>query len=134
MLIKSTRPKCHPHRSCLNVLSCGGRRPLLCVLYTASMRSSNFSAVSSAQSVERQSALLSLLGSVSAPIGSDSSVPVPQMPPPMTQHSLTPPPSESRPTGSEAQGKLLLEQLMSGYVLFMSQIYHDFLCLSLSGP
>lgn len=66
------------------------------------------------QSHDRQNALLTLLGTVASP----SSNPQPMLPagPPPPQQVPTPPGSAPRPgmLSSESQGKLLLEQLMSG--------------------
>ncbi|KAI0361950.1 hypothetical protein OH77DRAFT_6284 [Trametes cingulata] len=65
------------------------------------------------QSNERQNALLTLLGAVASP----SSNPQPMLPMgPPPQQVPTPPGSAPRPgmSSSESQGKLLLEQLMSG--------------------
>ncbi|CCM02933.1 uncharacterized protein FIBRA_05048 [Fibroporia radiculosa] len=85
----------------------------------ASPASVNAGSVSSSMSaptnptVERQNALLTLLGSVSAPVASIQLPPVGGAAP---QQVPTPPGSAPRNTMSnnETQGKLLLEQLMSG--------------------
>ncbi|KAI0781076.1 hypothetical protein BD413DRAFT_462702 [Trametes elegans] len=63
---------------------------------------------------DRQNALLSLLGSVASP--SSNPQPMPQVGPPAPQQVPTPPGSAPRGgvSNSESQGKLLLEQLMSG--------------------
>lgn len=83
---------------------------------------------------DRQSALLSLLGSTVAPSGntpanqpalpgsSSSQQFAPQ------QQSSTPPNGDqrTRQTGNEAQGKFLLEQLMAGYVsAFIRPLFSD---------
>ncbi|KAI0747987.1 hypothetical protein C8Q80DRAFT_1102878 [Daedaleopsis nitida] len=75
--------------------------------------SSNVSGPSN-QTAERQNALLSLLGSVSTP--STNPQPIPPVGPMQPQQVPTPPGSAPRGgmTSSESQGKLLLEQLMSG--------------------
>lgn len=73
-------------------------------------------------STERQSALLSLLGSVASPSGSATSAttagPSSSNQLPIPQQAATPPGQDPRlrpsPAGNEAQGKYLLEQLMSG--------------------
>ncbi|KAI0664945.1 hypothetical protein C8Q70DRAFT_940901 [Cubamyces menziesii] len=72
------------------------------------------------QSSERQNALLSLLGAVSSP--SSNAQPMPPMGPP-PQQVPTPPGSAPRPgmSNNESQGKLLLEQLMSGAPKFTQQ-------------
>ena len=66
------------------------------------------------QTAERQNALLSLLGAVSSP--SSNPQPIPPMGPVQPTQIPTPPGSAPRTglTTSESQGKLLLEQLMSG--------------------
>ncbi|KAI0079997.1 hypothetical protein K474DRAFT_440600 [Panus rudis PR-1116 ss-1] len=63
---------------------------------------------------ERQNALLTLLGSVSGPQPNVQNIPQQAQVPP--QQIPTPPGSAPRsgPTNNESQGKLLLEQLMSG--------------------
>ena len=75
--------------------------------------SSNISGPSS-HTHDRQNALLSLLGAVSTP--SSNPQPIPPVGPVQPQQVPTPPGSAPRPgmTNSESQGKLLLEQLMSG--------------------
>ncbi|PIL23859.1 hypothetical protein GSI_13610 [Ganoderma sinense ZZ0214-1] len=75
--------------------------------------SSNVSGPSN-QATERQNALLSLLGAVSSP--SSNPQPIPPMGPAHPTQIPTPPGSAPRTgmTSSESQGKLLLEQLMSG--------------------
>ena len=77
--------------------------------------SSNMSG-SANQATERQNALLSLLGTVSSP--SSNPQPMPPMGPVQPQQVPTPPGSAPRAgvSHSDAQGKLLLEQLMSGWV------------------
>ncbi|RPD65999.1 hypothetical protein L226DRAFT_550158 [Lentinus tigrinus ALCF2SS1-7] len=76
--------------------------------------SSNVSGPSN-QSTERQNALLSLLGAVASP--SSNPQPIPPVGPVQPQQVPTPPGSAPRPgmSTSESQGKLLLEQLMSGH-------------------
>lgn len=66
------------------------------------------------QATERQNALLTLLGTVSSP--SSNPQPMPPMGPVHPQQVPTPPGSAPRAgvSASESQGKLLLEQLMSG--------------------
>ena len=73
------------------------------------------------QPADRQSALLSLLGSVASPgsAGSNNAnQPSSTHQPPVPPHPPTPPIVDQRaramPPASEAQGKILLEQLMSG--------------------
>lgn len=75
--------------------------------------SSNVSGPSN-QATERQNALLSLLGAVSSP--SSNPQPIPPMGSVQPTQIPTPPGSAPRTglTSSESQGKLLLEQLMSG--------------------
>lgn len=66
---------------------------------------------------DRQNALLSLLGAVTSPATSTTSIPnIQSMAPMAPQQVPTPPGSAPRlpPTTSESQGKFLLEQLMSG--------------------
>ncbi len=66
------------------------------------------------QASERQNALLSLLGAVASPSSNPQSNP--PVGPVQPQQVPTPPGSAPRPgmSASESQGKLLLEQLMSG--------------------
>lgn len=68
-------------------------------------------------SADRQNALLSLLGAVASPSTATATIPnLQSMAPPAPQQVPTPPGSAPRlpPTSSESQGKMLLEQLMSG--------------------
>lgn len=84
--------------------------------------SSSGSAPTNHPTADRQSALLSLLGTVSNPSGSvrgPSANAPPPPPPPQPQQVPTPPGSSQRSGNSpgndnETQGKYLLEQLMSG--------------------
>ena len=78
------------------------------------------SAPANIQPADRQSALLSLLGSVASPsstnTGSNTNQ-IPSHPPVPPPHPPTPPIDQrarAMPSGNEAQGKILLEQLMSG--------------------
>ncbi|KAI8998769.1 hypothetical protein BD414DRAFT_476045 [Trametes punicea] len=73
------------------------------------------------QSSDRQNALLSLLGAVASPSSNPQSM-LP-MGPPAPQQIPTPPGSAPRAgmSNSESQGKLLLEQLMSGAPKFAQQ-------------
>ncbi|TBU32354.1 hypothetical protein BD311DRAFT_654740 [Dichomitus squalens] len=96
--------------------------------------SSNVSGPSS-QATERQNALLSLLGAVSSP--SSNPQPIPPIGPVQPQQVPTPPGSAPRPgmSSSESQGKLLLEQLMSGGPKFsQSETQQTPISLPPSGP
>lgn len=86
---------------------------------STTVASAQSSAPATVQPADRQSALLSLLGSVtstgSASANNNNSN---QQQPPVPAHPPSPPIVDQRgramPPGSEAQGKILLEQLMSG--------------------
>ena len=95
---------------------------------TAASASSGGSAGNNAPP-DRQSAILSLLGSTvgsqggpSAGVNPTTSTGLSSSNFAIPPHPPTPPGMEQRsrpmPSGNEVQGKILLEQLMSGYVLF----------------
>lgn len=85
---------------------------------------------SSASASERQSALLSLLGGPAASkkpvvLGSNTSLPAQVSAPPESSQR-----SNASPGHNENQGKILLEQLMSGYVHFVLCFRPSVACFS----